>query len=65
MTLERALLIKSTPKFGSKRYEILQKVCWEKGLWPTVNCEICGTYLLNPRSILLHQGSAQRNTKRL
>lgn len=56
MRLEDALIKKARPKYGSKRYILLQQICYEKGLWPSVDCEICGTYLVNPQSILIHQG---------
>jgi len=56
MRLEEALIKKTRPKFGSARYNQLEKICWEKGLWPFVYCEICQTMLSNPQSILIHQG---------
>lgn len=61
--LEDDLLKKSRPRVGSRRYMVLQKVCFEKGLWPTVDCEFCGTYLINPLSILIHQGGYCQNKK--
>lgn len=63
MRLEEALIKETRPKNGSKRYKLLQVICYEKGLWPTVDCEICGTYLINPQSILIHQGGFCQNKK--
>ncbi len=54
--MENDLIKKSRPKIGSKRYQRLQSICFEKGLWPCVYCEICKTMLINPHSILIHQG---------
>lgn len=62
--LEDDLLKKSRPKWGSKRYKRLEIALhahkmdqYAKGIMPTFNrCERCGTMLLNPQSILLHQG---------
>jgi hypothetical protein len=58
--LEDDLIKKTIPKFKSSRYKRLQNICLEKGLWPSVDCEICGTYLINPQSILIHQGGSCR-----
>lgn len=58
--LEDDLLRKSRPKQGSGRYNRLRAACKD---WPTVKCEICGTYLINPQSILLHQGGFCQNKK--
>lgn len=55
--LEDDLLKKSRPKFGSKRYDRLRSALWASGNHVSMaHCEICGTALLNPHSILLHQG---------
>ena len=64
MTIEDALIKKSRPKWNSKRYKLLNDVLhkkkmddYAKGIKPTFDkCEICGTMLLNPQSILIHQG---------
>lgn len=64
MTIEQALIIKTTPKLGSKRNRILENALhakrqadYSKGLQPSFNiCEMCGKLLFNPRSILIHQG---------
>lgn len=56
--LEDDLMRKSRPKWRSKRYARLQAALWASDL-PIkgfAECEICGTTLLNPQSILLHQG---------
>lgn len=53
-------LKKTIPLQGSKRYERLLKVCWEKGWYPSVRCEFCNSWLLNPQSILIHQGTGCR-----
>ncbi len=54
--LENDLIKKSRPKYGSSRYKRLADICFEKGLWPCVFCERCQTMLINPQSILIHQG---------
>lgn len=51
--LEDDLLKKSRPRFGSKRYRRLYIAMGSGGGKP---CEICGKFLLNPQSILIHQG---------
>ena len=62
--LEDDLLKKTRPKWNSKRYKRLtaalhafQMDQYAKGIPPKFNqCERCGTMLLNPHSILIHQG---------
>lgn len=64
MRLEDALLKKSRPKRGSKRFKLLEEALYAKkmddygrGIMPTFNvCERCKTMLINPQSILIHQG---------
>lgn len=51
--LENDLIKKTRPKFGSKRYRRLSLAIDGHGKpW----CEICGTMLFNPQSVLIHQG---------
>jgi len=54
--LEDDLLKKTRPKFNSKRYWRLRRALWASGISEIATCEICGTSLLNPQSILIHQG---------
>lgn len=55
--LEDDLLRKSRPKWHSKRYARLSAALHAAGIRSVmVKCEICGTSLLNPQSILIHQG---------
>lgn len=62
--LEDDLLRKTRPKWNSGRYRRLeaalhahQMAQYAKGIKPSFNeCESCGTMLLNPQSILIHQG---------
>lgn len=61
--LEDDLIKKSRPGWKSGRYKRLQSVCHEKGLWPTLRCEICGKSLINPLSILIHQGEFCQSKK--
>lgn len=68
MRLEEALLKKSRPKFGSKRYNLLRDALWAGNRGPGgvafAKCEFCKRILLNPQSILIHQGGhcqAKRN----
>lgn len=51
--LEDDLLKKSRPKWNSKRWRRLNAALDGH---ITSYCERCGTLLLNPHSILLHQG---------
>lgn len=60
--LEDDLLKKSRPKFGSKRYERLSAAMWAAGLYGFNQCERCGRILLNPQSILIHQGGHCQKT---
>ena len=54
MLLENALIKKSRPRFGSKRYILLDS---GSGCATNVRCEVCGKLLFNPQSILIHQGN--------
>lgn len=62
--LEDDLLKKTRPKWNSARYRRLegalhaqQMASYAAGNPPRFNeCERCGTMLLNPQSILIHQG---------
>lgn len=54
--IEDDLIKKSRPMYGSRRYKTLQDICIEKRLWPCLYCERCGAMLINPQSILIHQG---------
>lgn len=55
--LEDDLMRKSRPKWHSKRYARLQAALRASGIQGVmVRCEICGASLLNPQSILIHQG---------
>lgn len=49
--IENDIIIKTRPKFGSKRYNRLSMIAR-----PFSKCEIFGTILLNPHSIVIHQG---------
>lgn len=52
--LEDDLMIKSRPKFGSKRYKRLEAAGGGgRAIW----CERCKRLLFNPQSILIHQGN--------
>lgn len=51
--LEKDLLTKTRPKWGSKRWNRLYASCSTAFMI----CEVCGTVLLNPQSILIHQGN--------
>lgn len=53
MRIEEALIKKTRPKFNSKRYWLLQNAA---GFPVCTQCEICGKMLLNPQSIIIHQG---------
>lgn len=65
MRLEDALIKKSRPKRNSKRFRILEVALYAKkmddysrGIMPTFNrCERCKKMLINPQSILIHQGN--------
>ncbi len=59
--LEDDLLIKSRPKQGSKRYNRLMSALRASGKPSMVYCEFCNTALLNPQSILIHQGGFCQN----
>lgn len=67
--LEIDLMRKNRPKWKSKRFKRLQEALYakqmdnyRKGIMPTFNqCEICGTHLINPQSILIHQGGFCQN----
>lgn len=50
--LENDLMIKSRPKFGSKRWWRLHNA----GGIGFAKCDNCGAFLFNPQSILIHQG---------
>lgn len=50
--LEDDLLKKSRPKYNSGRYNRLKLACKD----PFAKCEIFGAFLLNPQSIIIHQG---------
>lgn len=55
--LEDDLLKKSRPKWNSKRYKRLDAALHTAGIQTVmVRCERCGASLLNPQSILIHQG---------
>lgn len=50
--LEDDLMKVSRPKWGSARWWRLYKASFQ----PFAKCEKCGRLLLNPQSILIHQG---------
>ena len=54
--LEIDLMRKSRPKWNSKRCARLTAAMHANGIYGARKCEICGTMLLNPQSILIHQG---------
>ncbi len=54
--LEDDLLKKSRPGWRSKRYARLKIAMHSAGIASSAKCEICGVVLLNPQSILIHQG---------
>ena len=56
-TLEDMLLVKSRPKWNSKRYNALMNAVDKR----FCHCEFCGKALLNPQSILIHQGGFCQN----
>ncbi len=57
--IENELVKKSRPRFGSKRYNLMALIA--KSSFAT--CEICGAFLLNPQSIIIHQGQFCQNKK--
>lgn len=67
--LEDDLLKKTRPKWNSKRYRRLEVALhvhemerYRRGERVGFNkCERCGTMLLNPQSILIHQGGFCQN----
>ena len=62
--LEDDLLKKSRPKFGSKRYWRLKNALWASGKNTAMTrCEVCKKVLLNPHSILIHQGGFCQSKK--
>lgn len=54
--IEDDLIKKTRPKWKSKRYRRLQDVAYSMGLTAARKCEQCGKMLLNPQSIIIHQG---------
>lgn len=61
--LEDDLMRKSRPKWNSKRYRRLQDAAWAAGVYSSRECEVCGKLLLNPQSILIHQGNVCQSKK--
>lgn len=60
--LEDDLLKKSRPKWKSERYKRLQDALWNSNRSNFARCEFCKKVLLNPQSILIHQGGfCQKN----
>jgi hypothetical protein len=55
--LEDDLLKKSRPKFGSQRFNRMSRIAPHA----FYRCEICGSMLSNPQSIIIHQGNFCQN----